>query len=350
MIRRFGYMLSGVGILLLALWALSPSAGSALHARGMPAGVVLTRVSSIGVPEGDPVRTFGDVADVAADRAGNLYVLDAAARRVRVFARDGTFLREMGKPGRGPGELLGPVALAVDSADRLYVLDAMSQRLEVFGPGTSGHGWVRSIRLGVPAGDVCAAEGSLYLLGTGTGRPVHEITPGGVPVRSFGPPPGGRDALLSASLAGGYLACFGGSILHLPMLTPELRAYSPGGSDAWKVEIPEYEAVEVESGGGSVTFTAGPSGVHDVAGSAAELTPEYGIVQVGVLPAGATSPGELTRVKSYVVSRLDGRIRLLPAELPRIVAARDGYAFAVRSDPYPRVEVYRVGRDGGERR
>jgi hypothetical protein len=349
MIPRVPYMLGSLG-LLLAAWALSLAAGSPRHARETPVGFVLTKVSSIGVPEGDPARTFGDVADVAADRAGNLYVLDAAARRVRVFARDGAFLAELGRTGRGPGELLGPAALAIDSADRLYVLDAMSQRLEVFGPGPAGHRWERSIRLGFSAGDVCAAEGRLYLLGTGEGRPVREVTPDGVPVRSFGAPPGGRDPLLSASLAGGYLACSGGGILHLPMLTPELHGYSPGVGDTWRAEIPEYEAVRVEGDGESVTFTAGRSGVHDVAGSAAGLTPEYGIVQVGVLRKGATSPGELTRVKSYVVSRRDGRIRLLRADLPRIVAARDGYAFAVRGDPYPRVEVYRVDRDGGHRR
>lgn len=349
MIHRVWYVLGGLG-LLLGAWALSPAAGSARDARGIPVGIVLTRVSSIGVLEGDSARTFGDVTDVAADRAGNLYVLDAAARRVRVFTRDGAFLAELGRAGRGPGELLGPAALAIDSADRLYVLDAMSQRLEVFGPGPAGHRWAGSIRLGFSAGDVCAAEGRLYLLSTGEGRPVQEVTPEGVPVRSFGAPPGGRDPLLSASLAGGYLACSGAGILHLPMLTPELRGYSPGGSETWKVEIPGYEAVEVESDGRSVTFTAGRSGVHDVAASAEELTPEYGIVQVGVLRKGATRRRELTRVKSYVVSSLDGRIRLLPASLPPIVGTRDGYAFAVRSEPYPRVEVYRVTRDSAESR
>ncbi len=350
MIRRFWYALGSVALLLLAARALSPSAGSARHAREVPAGIVLTGVSIIGVADGDPVRTFGDVADVAADRAGNLYVLDAAARRVRVFTRDGTFLREIGKTGQGPGELLGPVAVAVDSADRLYVLDAMSQSLQVFGPGPGGNRFVRSIRLGFSADDVCAGDGGLFLLDTGGGRPVHEITLEGAPVRSFGAPPGGGDPLLSASLAGGYLACSGGGVLHLPMLTPDLRAYSPDGGEAWKAEIPEYRAAEVESDGRSVTFTAGRSGVHDVAASAAELAPGYGIVQVGVLRKGATSRRELTRVKSYVVSSHDGRIHLLPASLPRIVGARDGYAFAVRSDPYPRVEVYRVTRDGAEPR
>lgn len=349
MIHRALLLVGAVGLLAVG-WALWLFAGGEREADAVRGRIILTGVSSIGVSGGDPLRTFGDVVDVAADRAGNLYVLDASARRIRVFTRDGRFLGEMGKTGRGPGELLGPVALAMDSADRLYVLDAMNQRLEVFGPGPVGHRWVGSIRLAFSAGDVCVEKGSVYLLSTGEGRPVQVVTLDGVPVRSFGVSPGGHDRLLSASLAGGYLACLGGGILYLPMLTPELRAYSPDGREVWNVGIPEYEAVKVESHGGSVTFTAGRSGVHDVAGSASGLTAEWGIVQVGVLPRGATGPAELVRIKSYLVSPRDGRIRLLPEDLPRIVGAREGFAFGVLSDPYPRVEVYRITHEDGKRR
>lgn len=341
---------AGAAGLLLAVLVAACTGDRGRQGRGTREKITLEPVASIGVPSGDSLRTFGDVTDVAADRAGNLYVLDAPAQRVRVFDRGGAFLGELGRAGRGPGEFLAPVALAVDADDRLYVLDPMNQRLEVFGPGPAGHRWTRSIRLGFPAGDVCAEGSRLYLLGTGEGRPIQEVAPDGVPIRSFGVSPGGSDPMLSASLAGGYLACFGGSILHLAMLTPELRGYSPDGSGGWKAGIPGYEPVEVESHDGSVTFTVGPSGVHDVAGAAAGLTPEWGIVQVGVLPRGARGPTELVRIKSYVVSRRDGRIRRLPASLPRILGTRDGLAFGARSDPFPHVEVYRITRDEGERR
>lgn len=349
MIRRATLLVGILAVLATgaALWSF---AGRMQEAGPMPARIVLMPVLSIGVADGDPVRTFGNVTDVVADRAGNLYVLDAAAQRVLVFSRNGAFRGEMGTPGRGPGELLGPVALAMDTADRLYVLDAVNQRLEVFGAGTAGYRRVKSVRLGLPAGDVCAEGDRLYLLSTGEGQPVQEVTFEGEPVRSFGVSPGRGDPLLSVSLAGGHLGCFGGRILHLPMLTPELRAYSLDGTEAWNAGIPEYEAVQVESRGGTVTFTAGRSGAHDMAGAVAELTPEYGLVQVGVLPRGAASPSDLVRIKSYVVSPRDGRVRLLSKDLPRIVGTRDGFAFGVRNDPYPRVELYRITRDDEERR
>ena len=51
-------------------------------------------------PEG-----FGGIADLAVDLAGDVYVLDVGSKEVRVFGRDGTFLRELARDGDGPGEI-----------------------------------------------------------------------------------------------------------------------------------------------------------------------------------------------------------------------------------------------------
>lgn len=60
---------------------------------------------------------------VAADAAGNVYVLDSQAHRILVFAPDGTLLREMGRKGGGPGELQFPTSLAVAPDGSVVVYD-----------------------------------------------------------------------------------------------------------------------------------------------------------------------------------------------------------------------------------
>ena len=53
---------------------------------------------------GDGPQGFGDIHDIAVDQAGRIYVLDFASKEVRVFGRDGAYLRAMAREGEGPGE------------------------------------------------------------------------------------------------------------------------------------------------------------------------------------------------------------------------------------------------------
>jgi hypothetical protein len=52
-------------------------------------------------------------------------------RLVRL-TRDGTFVRDYGKMGRGAGEFMGPHALALDSQSRLFVADRSNNRVQIF--------------------------------------------------------------------------------------------------------------------------------------------------------------------------------------------------------------------------
>lgn len=54
---------------------------------------------------------------------GRIFVLEYSTDRVVVFSRDGEFVQSYGGPGEGPGELLGPMAMAWDGTDRLWVGD-----------------------------------------------------------------------------------------------------------------------------------------------------------------------------------------------------------------------------------
>jgi sugar lactone lactonase YvrE len=108
----------------------------------------------------EPVRTIGDVdtADanlafympsvIAADGAGDLYVLDTGNHRVQKFGPDGTFKASFGRQGQGPGEFYYPSWLAVDAKGLLYVSDPNNQRLQVLTPDGKDHKTLKVLEQG----------------------------------------------------------------------------------------------------------------------------------------------------------------------------------------------------------
>ena len=107
---------------LVLVWALAPVVGPSLTAQQV---VQLTgddrhlnadfeEVFRIGVLDGEPWEMFGAVREVAFDAQGRLYILDGLGGfggqgvRVLVFDAGGTFIREFGRSGNGPGEFRMP--------------------------------------------------------------------------------------------------------------------------------------------------------------------------------------------------------------------------------------------------
>src|SRR5205823_3918278 len=63
---------------------------------------------------------FTSPVGLAEDRAGNLYVVDAANHRIIKMAPDGSVLAMFGSHGTGPGEFERPSAIALDPIGNLY--------------------------------------------------------------------------------------------------------------------------------------------------------------------------------------------------------------------------------------
>jgi hypothetical protein len=98
--------------------------------------------------EGADERTFGRVSGVVVDQRGRIYVADASANEVRVFAPDGRFLYRIGRQGQGPGEFDGPCCLALRDDDRtLWVRDGGNARYTTFNLGDSGAVYRSAIRM-----------------------------------------------------------------------------------------------------------------------------------------------------------------------------------------------------------
>ena len=75
---------------------------------------------------------FEDLADLAFDPLGHLYVLDSRKAAIHVFGPKNRLLATISSAGKEQGALQKPRAIAVDAAGRLYVFDESSQRIQVY--------------------------------------------------------------------------------------------------------------------------------------------------------------------------------------------------------------------------
>ena len=94
--------------------------------------VALTEELRVGGLEGDEAYTFGYVTDIAPAPDGSFYVADSQVPVIRLYAADGTYVRDIGRSGEGPGEYRNVDALDVDPDGRLLVWDLGNKRVSVF--------------------------------------------------------------------------------------------------------------------------------------------------------------------------------------------------------------------------
>jgi hypothetical protein len=86
----------------LAACANDPARPAGLDVDAAP-DLALTRDLSIGHAT-DAARGFSSIHGLDVDRAGNVYVIDARERHIRVYDPRGEPLRTIGTRGSGPGE------------------------------------------------------------------------------------------------------------------------------------------------------------------------------------------------------------------------------------------------------
>ena len=84
------------------------------------------------IPAKGPNYQLDDPSDVAFDVLGHLYVLDGNRAAIHVFGPKNQLITTITVPGKEPGALQKPKALAIDAAGRLLVFDESSQRIQVY--------------------------------------------------------------------------------------------------------------------------------------------------------------------------------------------------------------------------
>lgn len=90
----------------------------------------------LGTQQEDAPDLFGNVASLALDAERRIWVLDDQAMEIRIFDRDGRYIRTVGREGGGPGEFRAPQAIHRAPDGTMWVPDPQNNRLSIF--DTSG--------------------------------------------------------------------------------------------------------------------------------------------------------------------------------------------------------------------
>lgn len=93
-----------------------------------------TDVVRIGVMEGPEEEMIGRLAGYLTRPDGTILLADGVAHELRVFDRDGGFVRSVGRAGEGPGEYGWLYGLRRYAGDSVAVLDNEGSRVTILGP------------------------------------------------------------------------------------------------------------------------------------------------------------------------------------------------------------------------
>ncbi len=99
--------------------------------KGVPAKITFQEELSVGGGE-DPETSFSEVGLFVVSDQGTIFGLDMKARNIKVYDAEGNFVRLIGRPGQGPGELGIPGGIVLTPDNELMVLDASNRSLSYF--------------------------------------------------------------------------------------------------------------------------------------------------------------------------------------------------------------------------
>lgn len=309
------------------------------------AGMHLRNGVSVGVLEGDSLRTFGRITDVAVASDGSFAVLDAEARDVRWFDLDGAFRGRISRRGEGPGELGRPNSIAWTRSGELLILDSGNHRVSAFAPHPdglehlsdgSGEAW-GTMGLGR---ELCEVQGRLYLRRFDmNGRVLHEVDADEGVVHSFEsavPVPedivaGRMERTAAPQMNFGVIACVEDPPMVLSMggYSLMVRAFDPDGELLWETRP-----------GGLVerTWHLGSDGLPEHRAGDEDNPTHYGQSIVRWGPEGVLAQFSTYPAPALVSVELDLRTgveRGRSADLPRFIAGTAERVWALEREPFP---------------
>jgi sugar lactone lactonase YvrE len=143
-----------------------------------PQGKVLMTLGKAGVSGSGP-DLFDQPTDVVTSPNGDIFVTDSHRNgknnRVVRFTKDGTFVKEWGKKGSGPGEISEPHTIAMDSRGRLFVGDRENNRIQIF--DQDGKFLAQWHQFGRPSGISITKDDTIYVTDSESGPDTgaHEL-------------------------------------------------------------------------------------------------------------------------------------------------------------------------------
>lgn len=155
------------------LWMTDARGGNGIGHQAIkfsPQGRVLMTLGTKGVSGSGPAH-FDQPTDVVVAPNGDLFVTDShrdgTNNRVVHFRRDGTFVKEWGTKGAGPGQFSEPHTIAMDSRGRLFVGDRENNRIQIF--DQSGRFLEQWRQFGRPSGIAITTDDTIYVADSESG-------------------------------------------------------------------------------------------------------------------------------------------------------------------------------------
>jgi len=301
------------------------------------------------LPAAGPTTPLPRVQDAVAASDGSLYVLDGGRGVVYEFDRRGAVERTLGGPGRGDGQMLYPIALAMDERGELYVLDLGNQRVATFDlaqarPAFSAFGVRRA------SSGLCLADSAVITFGAAGDSLLRVIDVHGG-VRSTIGTPYSQSEMVELTLAYGYLTCArdGDEVVVLPSALRELRTYRIGsGRLLWEVSLPGYRPQMITQSGNQVTITAPPGGFDEARGIHL-IRSDIVVVQVSFRKPRTEAPDAGEQLTTYYYRLSDGQYLGRETDLPRLVAVADTIAFFADKTDSVTIRGFRYRVTGGPR-
>ncbi len=221
------------------------------------------------------VRKIGDIdtedehfafnypSDVAVDKEGNIYVLDASNARVQKFGPDGKYLATIGRKGQGPGEFIFPDTISFDKDGNLVVADSAQNRVHILiGSGKDvrsvvvKEGPLRGVRP-LPSGDLAGRASTNSFSRPGQPatavsemRLFRRIGADGRSTESFGLLADFGETMTTAMAnANTFDVDAAGAILVSFNAQNRVEKYAPDGTLHWRADRPLAYSTEVKKKG-----------------------------------------------------------------------------------------------------
>lgn len=127
----------------------------------------LQEVARIGGGD-EGLASFSDIRDFQLDDEGRVWVLDFQTQSLRLFAADGTPVREIARKGKGPGEITNTNGIRRAPDGRMIMRDHSNGRLAIFAADgrSAGHHLMQSFGYGYRWDAVVDAQGRLHEIAT----------------------------------------------------------------------------------------------------------------------------------------------------------------------------------------
>ena len=87
-----------------------------------------------GDEEEDVKKFFRLPVSVAASPDERIYICDQQSHNIKVFSNSGDYLKVIGGPGRGPGDLFSPFSIALSPKGDIVVYESGGSRIQCFSP------------------------------------------------------------------------------------------------------------------------------------------------------------------------------------------------------------------------